>query len=145
MERVEELIWKLRDLKKYPVGFLYDYFEKVKRDVDLRREILKQEIDTYSDLVIKQIEDAHAECKILSAKIEDISTQMESYTDKLNKLKDNFNTLDADQLEKKMEDNIRQIKYSLLQNKYFSCQFEEINIENIFGKVSYENIGGKLD
>ena len=145
MERVEELIWKLRDLKKYPEGFLYDYFEKVKRDVDLRREILKQEIDTYSDLVIKQIEDAHAECKILSAKIEDISTQMESYTDKLNKLKDNFNTLDADQLEKKMEDNIRQIKYSLLQNKYFSCQFEEINIENIFGKVSYENIGGQLD
>ena len=69
MKRVEELIWKLRDLKKYPEGFLYDYFEKVKRDVDLRREILKQEIDTYSDLVIKQIEDAHTECKILSAQI----------------------------------------------------------------------------
>jgi hypothetical protein len=68
---------------------------------------------------------------------------LESYDVELKKLKESFNTLDADKLERMMEDSIRECRYSLLQKKYFSCQFVKINAEKIFGKVLLRNIGGK--
>ena len=36
--------------------FIYNDFEKILRQVDLRRENLKQQIDNYSDEMIKSIE-----------------------------------------------------------------------------------------
>ncbi len=143
MQRVESLMWKLEVLKNSPEGFLFDYFEKVKRDVDLRREILKRDIDNYTDQMIDWIEKTKKECMELSIQIEDISALLDSYDNELKKLKDNFNTLEADELEQKLEEIIRQCKYSLLQKKYFTCQFEEINVENIFGEVLLRNIEGK--
>jgi hypothetical protein len=144
MERVENLMWKLEALKKDPEGFLYGYFAKVIRDVDLRRETLIRDINNYSDQMIDQIEKTKKKCMELSTQIEDISTLLESYAGELKKLKESFNTLDADKLGGMMEESIRQCKYSLLQKKYFSCQFEEINVEKIFGKVLFRNIEGKL-
>ena len=143
MERVENLMWKLKALKKDPEYFISNYFAKVKNDVDLRRELLIQDINNYSDQMIDRIEKTKKECMELSTQIEDISTLLESYDVELKKLKESFNTLDADKLERMMEDSIRQCRHSLLQKKYFSCQFEEINAEKIFGKVLLRNIGGK--
>jgi hypothetical protein len=110
-------MWKLEVLKNSPEGFLFDYFEKVKRDVDLRREILKRDIDNYTDQMIDWIEKTKKECMELSIQIEDISALLDSYDNELKKLKDNFNTLEADELEQKLEEIIRQCKYSLLQKK----------------------------
>jgi len=93
--------------------------------------------------MIDWIEKTKKECMELSIQIEDISALLDSYDNELKKLKDNFNTLEADELEQKLEEIIRQCKYSLLQKKYFTCQFEEINVENIFGEVLLRNIEGK--
>jgi hypothetical protein len=144
MERVENLMWKLDALKKVPEGFIFDYFAKVKNGVDLRRETLIRDINNYSDQMIDQIEKTKKECMELSTQIEDISTLLDSYAVELNKLENNFTTFDADKLEGMMEESIRQCEYSLLEKKYFSWQFEEINVEEIFGKVLLRNIGGKL-
>jgi hypothetical protein len=145
MEKVENLMYQIESLKNSPEGFLFDYFEKVKSNVDLRREILKRDIDNYSDQMIGRIEKTKKECMELSTQIQDISTLLDRYTFELNKLKNNFNTLDADKLIGMMEESIRQCKYSLLQKKYFTCQFEEIKIENIFGELLHKRIGGKLE
>ena len=129
-------------MKKDLDVFLYDYFEKVKNDVDLRRETLIRDINNYSDQMIDQIEKTKKECMELSTQIEDISTLLYSYDVELNKLKENFTTMEADKLERMMEESIRQCKYSLLQNRHFVPRFEEIKIENFFGKLLHKRIGG---
>ena len=56
IEQIETLIYNLQSLKKSPKFFIFEYFENIKADVDLRRERLKQEIDQCSDAVIEEIE-----------------------------------------------------------------------------------------
>ena len=155
MERVESLFYHLESLKTNPEGFIYDYFERVKNEVDIRREILKQDIDNYSDQIIDQVELAKSLCIKISTQIQVISDELEISATELGSLKKRFNSAMADQdklskvqseiseLESHLSERLRQTKHSLLQNKAYSLEFDEIDMGNIFGKLSQKNIGGK--
>ena len=51
-EETRETVVKLDSLCKDPQSYIYEYFHEIKRQVDLRREELKQQIDQFSDEVL---------------------------------------------------------------------------------------------
>ena len=169
IEQIESLMQQLNHLKSSPDAFIYDYFENVKREVDLRREILKQEIDKCSDQMIEQIEKSRSDCLNLSAKIEDISAEMDTLTQELNQLRGRFNSMDSFEpdskkskftgplnetsleeierelveLERKFEQRMQAYKSSMLQNKAYSFECNEKNFGEEFGKIIQREVGGK--
>ena len=56
IENAKESLVDIGLLEKNAENYIYEYFEDVKRLVDIRREDLKFKIDTYSDQVIKSVE-----------------------------------------------------------------------------------------
>jgi len=69
IENASKVIRQLEVLRDSPEGYIHDYFEEVKRQVDLRREKLKNEIDLSSDQMIDRIERTRAECIQVSAQM----------------------------------------------------------------------------
>ena len=49
-------IQKIEILEKDPENYVFEYFEELKRQVDLRREELKLRLDECSDQIIESIE-----------------------------------------------------------------------------------------
>lgn len=62
IERTRQNLFKLEPLLKDSENFIYEYFEDIKRRVDLRREDLKVKIDTYSDEIIQSVESTKHNC-----------------------------------------------------------------------------------
>ncbi len=60
IKTVHEKVAKIEMLEKNSEVYIYDYFEDIKRKVDIRREDLKMKIDKYSDEVIQSIEGTQA-------------------------------------------------------------------------------------
>ena len=56
IENAKENVVEIGLLEKNAENYIYDYFEDIKRQVDIRREDLKFRIDTYSDQIIKSVE-----------------------------------------------------------------------------------------
>jgi len=165
IEKVESLLYQLEALKNSPEGFIYDYFEKVKRDVDLRRENLKQEVDRCSDQMIEQIEMTKFECMKLNKQVHGIETEIDNLSRELNQFRNKFTTLqanaaaynkletywDSQKLQRKLDllgftfaKRFRGYKNSILRNKVYSFEFSDINVETDFGKIEQNEIGGKF-
>jgi hypothetical protein len=56
IENAKKNVVEIGLLEKNAENYVYDYFENIKRQVDIRREDLKFKIDTYSDQIIKSVE-----------------------------------------------------------------------------------------
>ena len=56
IENAKKNVVEIGLLEKNAENYVYDYFEDIKRQVDIRREDLKFKIDTYSDQIIKSVE-----------------------------------------------------------------------------------------
>ena len=56
IEKAKETVLKVDELKKNEEMYIYNFFEDIKRQVDIRREDLKFKIDNYSDEIIKSVE-----------------------------------------------------------------------------------------
>ena len=138
-------IQKLENLQKYPENYIFEYFEELKRQVDLRREELKLKLDNCSDEIIQSIEITKEDCIKLSKETKRYSTEIQQSNEKLTKLIDRFDTFDID--EKKFEE-IRQslsilnggltrtlIEYkdSMIGEKEYPFEFQEIDVKGLFG------------
>ena len=60
IKKGHESVAEIETLKKNSECYIYEYFEDIKRKVDIRREDLKLKIDKYSDEVIQSIEGTQA-------------------------------------------------------------------------------------
>ena len=56
IENAKENVLKVEELQKNGEMYNYDYFENIKRQVDIRRENLNLKIDNVSDEIIKSVE-----------------------------------------------------------------------------------------
>ena len=56
IENAKKNVVEIGLLEKNAENYVYDYFENIKRQVDIRREDLKFKIDTYLDQIIKSVE-----------------------------------------------------------------------------------------
>jgi hypothetical protein len=55
-------IEKIENFEKDPEYFIFEYFEELNREVDLRREISKLKLDECSDEIIQSIECTKENC-----------------------------------------------------------------------------------
>ena len=145
IEGAKEKVVKIEQLKKDPESYLYEYFEDIKRQVDIRREELKFKIDTYSDEIIKSIDNTRVNLVKLSKKVNFMNTNLEKSERELNMLMEQFDTLKfsdkkfeeirskATVLNKEFCNIITEYQDSLVENKNYSFEFKELQIEDIFG------------
>ena len=75
-------------------SYIYDYFEEIKRKIDLRREDIKLKIDEYSDGIIKSVEINQMNYIKLSKEINEISVNIEKSKKELSKLMLQFDSLE---------------------------------------------------
>ena len=102
IEDAKEKVVKIRLLEKNAESYIYEYFEDIKRQVDIRREDLKFKIDTYSDQIIKSVESDQMNLIKLSKEANQLTTNIEKSRKDLNELISRFDTLEFN--DKKFED-----------------------------------------
>jgi hypothetical protein len=52
----EDNVAKIEALEKEPETYIYEYFEEIKRQVDLRREDIESRVDSCSGEMIRSVE-----------------------------------------------------------------------------------------
>jgi hypothetical protein len=148
IEEAKENVVKIGLLEKNAENYIYDYFEDIKRQVDIRREDLKFKIDKYSDEIIKSVEMNQMNHIKLSKEINEIRTNIELSKEELNKSMLQFDNLEFN--DKKFEDIkssvavvnqkfnkiLGEYQDSLIDNKKYSFEFKELPIEDVFGRVT---------
>jgi hypothetical protein len=147
IENAKENMIEIGLLEKNAENYIYDYFEDIKRQVDIRREDLKFKIDTYSDQIIKSVEMNQMNLIQLSKEANQLTNNIEKSRTDLNQLIAQFDTLEFD---KKFEDIkasvavvnqefnkiLAEYQDSLIGNKKCTFEFKELPIEDIFGRVT---------
>jgi len=148
IEDARDNMVKVETLEKNAINYIYEYFEDIKRQVDIRREDLKFKIDTYSDEIIKSVETNQMNLIKLSKEVNKITTNIEKTKDEVNKLIAQFDTLEFN--DKKFEDIktnvavvnkelhwiLAEYQDSLIGKKKYTFGFKESKIEDIFGRVT---------
>ena len=136
---------KIDNLENDPENHIFEYFEEIKRQVDIRREELKLKLDNYSDEILQSIESAKENCVKLSQESKRLSREIRNSKKELTELIDRFDTFEID--EKKFEEirqsltvlnrgltrTLREYKDSLIDNKEYTFEFQEIDIKRLFG------------
>jgi len=149
----------IENLDKDPENYIFEYFEELKRQVDLRRDKLKLELDNFSDEIIKSIESTKdnfikfsKESKMLRTEIEKSKEELiqlirstESVSNPSINLIDRFDTFEIN--DKKLEDirghltifngnlsrKLSEYKDSIIGNKEYTFEYEDIDIKSLFG------------
>jgi len=135
---------KIEEIEMNPESFIYDYFAEILRQVDLRREELKLKADNCSDEIIKSIECSKENCLRLSKNGKRIDVHKQKK--ELDELLKCFDKFDFEEqkldkigqcvvlLNKGLEATFNEYKFSVIGNKDFYFEHEEIGMENIFGR-----------
>ena len=74
--------------------YIYDFFNDIKRQVDMRREVLKNKIDEFSDDLIKSIESSQATLIKLSKKVNEISIHIKRSKKELYRITKEFTSFE---------------------------------------------------
>jgi hypothetical protein len=148
VEEAKENMSKVQELEKKTEMYIYDYFEDIKREIDLRREGLKQKIDDYSDKMIKSLEVNQMNYIKLSKEVNQMTVNIEKSKKELNELITRFDTLIFNDkkfqeiktsvavVNEKLHRILAEYQNSLVGNKKYSFHFNELSIEEIFGCVT---------
>lgn len=149
IENAYNVIQQINSLMNNPEQYIYDYFEEIKRQVDLRRETLKQEIDECSDLIITDLEKTKSE-SMQNIKTLQIYSDIATSTVEIDKLNVQLNNIQLFEDTTKHENLLSVILASedkfkkmltlhqdfILRNQKFSFEFNrELKTPSIFGKV----------
>jgi len=141
-------VTEIETLEKNSEGYIYEYFEDIKRQVDIRREDLKMEIDKYSDEVIQSIEGAQLNYIKISKQVNQISTNIEQSKNELDDYVKRFDTFEIDErkfeaikqgvvcVNGKFDKIILDYNNALIENKKYSFGFIGMPIADIFGRFN---------
>jgi len=126
---------------------IYDYFEEVKRQVDLRRETLKQKIDLYSNEIIHSIEATKIDIIKLAQEVNQLAEYVENSNRELEKFTEVFDTFEIEiEKYKRLKSNLvllKNKKIEMLEDyrentlgyKKYSFEFRDMPIEDVFGQI----------
>jgi hypothetical protein len=137
------------ELKNDPSCFIYEYFAEISRQVDIRRETLFDDINQFSNKLIKKIEKLKEECMSKKTKNDTIGA-IESQLDQLNSTVSSFDIDDfklEDDMSKKASKEIDRLKLTQLALKQYKLdlrggQCYKLVIRDI--KLCLENMFGSL-
>ena len=149
IENATKVVKELEVLQENPKGYIYDYYEEIKRQVNSRREKLKNEIDLCSDRMIDRIERTRSEC--IKMNVKGIGESLEVLVGKLNRIRDECNNLNINtvkfkkickikselfNLQSELYEKLRKMKDKILLKSKFYFEFDdEICVESIFGDL----------
>jgi hypothetical protein len=144
----------LDDLVQNPKDFLYEYFNELKRQADLRREKLKIFVDSYSDEVMDEIN----KCEIKSyIHLNTIKISNKKIIEKKKFLADlykEFNAFDINDINQNVDIKLKNVlnkaksaqlnvgnilkeyQQKILNNKLFKFEFLEISMEKFYGVLT---------
>ena len=94
IEDARENMFKIELLEQNAENYIYEYFEDVKRQVDIRREDLKLKIDNYSDEIVKSVEANQKTLINISKEVNQMTTLIEKSKNELSELSTQFDTLE---------------------------------------------------
>lgn len=121
IEEATEVSNEIELITKDPEIHIYEYFEEIKSQVDLRREELKHKIDKKSEEVIQSIENTKQDCLRVSKNVSKLSTEIENSKNELNTIKEQVDTFEIDDKkyeELKMTADIFKGKFSKMFHEY---------------------------
>ena len=141
MSITSENLSDVETLDKNAETYKYGYFEDIKRKVDLRREDLIERIHTYSDEIIKSIENTQSECFKMSKEVNQVTAEVEKSKKNLNEMANRFNLFDMKQkrvviINESYSKFLEEYKESLFGYNKYSFDFNEIDIKDAFGYFS---------
>jgi hypothetical protein len=136
LEEAREKVAEIKTLEDNSESYIYEYFSSIIRQVDLRREKLKSEIDDYSDDIIQNVGRAQSELIRLSKEINEASMNIERSKIELEKITKQFDTLVID------DQKFENIKQSLdVLNKDLKQTIIDYN-GCLIGNNTYEFVSG---
>ena len=138
---------KIQMISQDPDSYIYECFEEIKRQVDLRREELIEKVHAYSDGLIESIDSCKLDCtkKWKESNRDEWSAEFAESSAGLAELTRLFDTFEinekkfedmkseADALKEKLNQMLVDYKESLLLNKELSFVFEDQPIDEVFG------------
>ncbi len=137
-------IQKIEILEKNPENYVFEYFEELKRQVDLREE-LKLKLDNCSDDIIKTIESAKDNCIKFFKESKRLGTEIEKSKEELTNLTGRFDTFDFNELKFEtikhslsilngdLTRKLSDYKYSIIGGKNYTFEVKDIDIKCLFG------------
>lgn len=147
LEGTKQSAANLESISNNPEHYVTEYFEAIKRKVEVRREDFKLRVDEYANEVIKSIDSTKNSFLILSKEISKIAMEIEKTKKEVDSLIENFETFEID--DKKFKDTkqcadmltgennkkIMEYKESLIGNKKYIFEFTDTPMVEVFGKV----------
>ena len=138
IEDAKNLVNKIDFIEKNAESYKVEYFQNVIRDVDLRREMLKDQIDNYSDELIESLKQKQKDCfkdtSKLTENIEKSKIKLDELIKKTNGYRTQIKDFDEKFLELKEEFEANLAKYkNILTENHLSFNFHEITIQDLFG------------
>jgi Rad3-related DNA helicase len=141
----ENNIKNIENLEKDTENYIFEYFEELKRQVDLRREELKLKLENSSDQIIESIESHKENCIRLNKESKRLSTAIEKSKKELTKLIERFDTFEINDtkfneivqslyvLNGGLTSKLGEYKESMIGGKEYTFEFKEIDIKGLFG------------
>jgi hypothetical protein len=114
IKEAKESLAQIETLEKNAEGYIHEYFGNIKRQVEIRKEMLKAEIDGYSGGLIRSLDRAQDEFIKLSKVLE-------------------FDIEDLGVLKKDLTQTVYSYNDHLIENKKYDFIFEQQPISSIFG------------
>lgn len=90
IEEANDNMAKIEALENNGENYIKDYFEDIKREVDLRREDLKLKIDDYSDSIIQSKNKKQVDWIRLSKEVNHLQTEIYKSSNQLDELINRF-------------------------------------------------------
>ena len=140
IQKANENVDKIESLRKNSEIYIYEYFEDIKRQVDIRRENLKNQTDEYSAEVIESIEKSQLnyiqlskEANVITANIYKSKRELADFIKQFDTLDINENTFNnikrsVSILNNNFKDIISEYQKSLLGHNEHCFKFEETKI-----------------
>lgn len=147
LDEARKNVANIERLEETSENWIYEYFADIKRQVGIRQEDLKSQIDQYSDDINKSIDNTLLGYMKLSRNCSQISASVEKSKKDVKRYSKQFDTLELDDkrfevikrgveaVNEELHSKIAEYQDSLHGNKKYTFQFDELPIEDVFGRV----------
>jgi hypothetical protein len=147
-EQLEAVIKQIEQLLSDPANFTYEEINELERELDLKRELLKKQIDDEFAKFHQKLEEYKQNCKNhlttneykieaekIGEEVKKARNELKEWTGVLNEAKSNEPKWIKDECKKSiavLENNVNDFKRELLLKNYFNCSKIEVDwLKNI--------------
>lgn len=146
VDEAKSVVQKIDSIQENAEDYINEYFEDVRKDIELRAQVLKTRLDKYSAELFHSLKSTQLNLVKASKERNEITKSIDKSKSELGRAINQFeNDLDYKRLEEinerilalkqSLESGVRKYKESLTGNIYFLETDGDIEFQNIFGKL----------